>query len=108
MTDVIYSDHFLAYFDTDPKSPILGAIVSTFAAGAVIGALSGGLTMDKLGRRMTIQIGALVAALGAVLQAASVHLAMMLLGRIVTGWAVGIMSMAVPVYQAECAHRMYF
>ncbi|KAF8473208.1 general substrate transporter [Kalaharituber pfeilii] len=104
MTQVIGSKHFLTFFDTTDDSPILGAIVSTFAAGAVFGALSGGLTMDKLGRRMSIQIGGLVALIGAVLQAAASHLAMMLVGRIITGWAVGIMSMAVPVYQAECAH----
>lgn len=30
---------------------------------------------------------------------------MMLVGRIITGWAVGIMSSAVPVYCAELAHR---
>ncbi|KAI5780973.1 MFS sugar transporter-like protein [Geopyxis carbonaria] len=104
MTDVIASEHFLAYFNTSSGSPVLGAIVSTFAGGAFFGALSGGLTMDKLGRRKTIQIGAVVCIVGAVLQAASVHLGMMLVGRIITGWAVGIMSMAVPVYQAELAH----
>lgn len=56
MTDVIASDHFLNYFDTTGDSPILGAIVSTFAGGAVFGALSGGYTMDKFGRRMLVII----------------------------------------------------
>lgn len=32
------------------------------------------------------------------------NLAMILVGRIISGWAVGLMSMSVPVYQAECAH----
>lgn len=104
MTDVIASKHFLGYFDTTSDSPILGAIVSTFAGGAVFGALSGGYTMDRLGRRVSIQIGAIVCVVGAILQAASTHLAMMLVGRIITGWAVGIMSSAVPVYCAELAH----
>lgn len=31
----------------------------------------------------------------------------MLVGRIITGWAVGIMSSAVPVYCAELAHRWF-
>lgn len=95
------------YFNTTEDSPILGAIVSTFAGGAVFGALSGGLTMDRIGRKGSIQIGALVALVGAILQAAAVHLGMLLVGRIITGWAIGIMSMAVPVYQAECAHRKF-
>jgi MFS family permease len=29
---------------------------------------------------------------------------MMLVGRIFTGFAVGLLSMSVPVYQSECAH----
>jgi len=41
---------------------------------------------------------------GAILQTAAVNLAMILVGRILAGWAVGLLSMAVPVYQSECAH----
>lgn len=60
--------------------------------------------MDRFGRKKTIQIGALIATVGGILQAASTNLAMILVGRIISGWAVGLMSMSVPVYQAECAH----
>jgi MFS family permease len=64
----------------------------------------GGFTMDSIGRRWTIQLGACICLLGAILQAAARNLGMMLVGRIFTGWAVGLMSMSVPVYQAETAH----
>lgn len=104
MTDVIASKHFLGYFHTNKASPIIGAIVSTFSGGAVFGSLMGGITMDTIGRRWTIQIGAIICLFGAILQAASINLGMMLAGRIFTGWAVGLMSMSVPVYQSECAH----
>ncbi|KAH6673430.1 general substrate transporter [Halenospora varia] len=104
MTDVIASPHFLKYFNTDQESPIIGAINSTFNGGAVFGALMGGLTMDRFGRRMTILIGGLICCVGAILQSAAAHLAMILVGRIFAGWAVGLLSMAVPVYQSECAH----
>ncbi|KAK4993609.1 hypothetical protein LTR50_000219 [Elasticomyces elasticus] len=104
MTDVIASPNFLAYFDAQVTSPIIGAINSTFSGGAVFGSLMGGFTMDRFGRKSTIQIGALVAIVGAVLQSAAVNLSMMLVGRIISGWAVGLMSMSVPVYQAECAN----
>lgn len=60
--------------------------------------------MDRYGRRFTIQMGAFISLVGAVLQGAAMNLPMMLVGRIVAGWAVGLMSMSVPVYQAECAH----
>jgi MFS family permease len=104
MTDVIQSPNFLAYFNTNDSSPIIGAINSTFSGGAFFGSLMGGLTMDRFGRKMTIQIGALICLLGAVLQSAARNLAMILVGRIAAGWAVGLLSMAVPVYQSECAH----
>ncbi|TVY47712.1 MFS glucose transporter [Lachnellula occidentalis] len=60
--------------------------------------------MDRFGRKMTIQIGALICLVGAILQAAAKNLGMILAGRIFAGWAVGLLSMSVPVYQSECAH----
>ncbi|KAL9071813.1 MAG: hypothetical protein Q9157_005324 [Trypethelium eluteriae] len=104
MTDVIASQDFLTFFDTNSSSPIIGAINATFSGGAVFGSLMGGLTMDRFGRKKTVQIGAVIASVGAILQCAAYNLAMMLVGRIIAGWAVGLMSMSVPVYQAECAH----
>ncbi|KAJ5748818.1 uncharacterized protein N7511_010514 [Penicillium nucicola] len=104
MTDVINSPNFLDYLNTTQTSSIVGAINSTFSGGAVIGSLQGGLTMDRFGRKFTIQLGACLCIIGASLQAAAQNLPMILIGRILAGWAIGLMSMAVPVYQAECAH----
>lgn len=104
MTDVIQSPNFLDYFQTTSTSAIIGAINSTFSGGATFGALMGGLTMDRFGRKMTIQIGALICLVGAILQSGARNLAMILVGRIFAGWAVGLMSMAIPVYLSECAH----
>jgi MFS family permease len=71
MTDVIASPHFLEFFDTEPTSPIIGAINATFNGGAVFGALFGGVIMDKYGRRGTIFAGAVIASVGAILQSAA-------------------------------------
>lgn len=60
--------------------------------------------MDRFGRRTTVQIGAFICLIGAILQSAAQNLAMILVGRVFAGWAVGLMSMSVPVYQSECAH----
>jgi MFS family permease len=60
--------------------------------------------MDSVGRRKTIMIGAIINLIGAILQCSARNLAMILVGRIMAGWAVGILSMSVPVYQSECAH----
>ncbi|KAF2713291.1 general substrate transporter [Pleomassaria siparia CBS 279.74] len=104
MAIVIGSPNFLAFFNTTKETPIIGAINSTFSGGAVFGSLMGGLTMDRFGRRKTVMIGAAVNLLGAALQTGAQNLAMILVGRILAGWAVGIMSMSVPIYQSECAH----
>jgi MFS family permease len=60
--------------------------------------------MDSLGRRKTIMLGAMINLVGAILQCAAQNLAMVLVGRIFAGWAVGVLSMSVPIYQSECAH----
>jgi MFS family permease len=104
MTEVMDSKHFQNFFHTDKTSPVIGAIVSTFSGGAVFGALMGGSTMDRVGRKVTVQLGAVIALAGGVLQAAAPNLASILVGRILSGWAVGLMSMSIPVYQSECAH----
>ncbi|KAF2027049.1 MFS sugar transporter-like protein [Setomelanomma holmii] len=104
MTIVIASPNFLKEFNTTPESATIGAINATFSGGAVFGSLMGGFTMDSLGRRKTIMIGAFINLLGAILQCSAQHLAMVLVGRILAGWAVGLLSMSVPVYQTECAH----
>ncbi|KAI5286130.1 hypothetical protein KEM54_000035, partial [Ascosphaera aggregata] len=107
MTNVIASPDFLEYFDTDPDSDIIGALNSTFSGGVVaaaIGALVAGTLSDIFGRKYTIQIGATIATVGAILQAAAVQLSMLLVGRIISGLAIGVLSMVIPVYQTECAH----
>ncbi|KAI5310429.1 hypothetical protein KEM55_007208 [Ascosphaera atra] len=104
MSNVIASENFLEYFDTDPDSDIIGALNSTFSGGAAIGALIAGELSDILGRKYTIQIGATIATVGAVLQFAAVKIVMLLVGRIISGFAIGVLSMVIPVYQTECSH----
>lgn len=106
MTDVIASPNFLAYFNTNSTSPIIGAINSTFSGGAVFGALMGGLTMDRFGRKKTVQIGALIAAVGAILQCAAVDLAMILVGRIISGWAVSLVLSCLDLKQTDTFVRL--
>jgi MFS family permease len=104
MTILIDGEEFLKFFGTSKSSSTVGAIVSTFSGGAVFGSLMGGSTMDTLGRRVTVQLGAVIALVGGILQAAAPNLGSILVGRIFSGWAVGLMSMSVPVYLSECSH----
>jgi MFS family permease len=97
MTDVIASKKFLAFFHTTSDSDIIGAINSTFNGGAVFGALQGGLTMDRFGRKLTILMGALICLVGAILQCTAQNLALILYCAIV-----------IPFLRCMLSKRMFF
>jgi MFS family permease len=65
-----------------------------------------GAFSDSNATYSTIQTGAVISILGVILQASAVRLSMMLVGRIVSGFAIGMMSVGVPVYLSECAFGM--
>lgn len=106
ISHIISNEHFNSYFNTQAESGIVGAIVSVFAGGAVVGSLASAFILDDYGRRATIQVGAVINILGVVLQASAATLSMMLIGRMIVGFACGMMSVGVPIYLAECALRM--
>lgn len=59
---------------------------------------------DRLGRRMTILIGALIFCIGGALQTGAQGLSYLYAGRAVAGLGIGILVMIIPVYQSELAH----
>lgn len=102
MSTTISHDTFLEYFA--PFTPsIKGAVVSTFSGGAVFGVFFAGWSADYYGRKITILIAAIIALIAGIIQAASVHVGMLICGRIVGGFAVGMMNMTIPIYNSEIA-----
>ncbi|KAI5460600.1 general substrate transporter [Mariannaea sp. PMI_226] len=102
ITTVIAQQHFVDYFD--PFTPsIKGAVVSTFSAGAVFGVFFSGWSADALSRKKTIAIAAVIALIAGIIQASSVHIGMLIAGRVVGGFAVGMMNMTIPIYNSEIA-----
>ncbi|KAJ7253499.1 general substrate transporter [Mycena rebaudengoi] len=95
-------DLFHVYFK-NPDDSIIGAIVSTFAGGCFFGAAAAGTLASRVGRKRTIQIGALVAVLGCSLQAGAQNVSYLIVGRLIAGFAIGCLSMVVPLYQSEIA-----
>ncbi|EME82082.1 uncharacterized protein MYCFIDRAFT_139011, partial [Pseudocercospora fijiensis CIRAD86] len=93
---------FLSYFDK-PSPSAIGGIVSAFAAGACFGALSSALITDRHGRLWGLRIGSLIAVIGAAFQAGAVHVAMLIIGRLVNGFGAGILTATFPVYASEVA-----
>jgi MFS transporter, SP family, galactose:H+ symporter len=79
----------------------LEVIVSGVLAGAAAGALLGGRLADVFGRRTLLIITALIFAAGAILCAAAPSAAILIVGRIIVGFGIGLSSSTVPVYISE-------
>ncbi|KAF5537577.1 hypothetical protein FMEXI_9783 [Fusarium mexicanum] len=86
-----------------PSSSMLGGIISVYTAGGAVGSLLSGPIGNKFGRRGTIRIGAVVAALGTALQTAAENTAMLIVGRLIAGLAIGIIYFAIPMFLSEIA-----
>jgi MFS family permease len=100
ITSTISYDTFDEYFH-HPSDNAIGGIVSSFQGGAVMGTIFNMLFADKLGRKRTIAVGALVSCIGSALQAGAAAMAMMMVGRFIGGFAVGVLTSTIPMYAAE-------
>ncbi|XP_065183179.1 uncharacterized protein LOC135814052 [Sycon ciliatum] len=78
-----------------------GWIVGSFSLGCLVGALIAGVVAERRGRRITVLLGSVIFTVGGLVQALSYYIWMVYLGRVVAGFGVGILSMIVPVYNAE-------
>jgi sugar porter (SP) family MFS transporter len=78
-------------------------VTSLLLIGAMIGAFGAGRVADRIGRRPTILITAVVFVVGVLLAACSPALWTLLVARVVIGLAVGAASMTVPLYIGEMA-----
>lgn len=74
-------------------------------AGSLIGALCSSFLADRLSRKVAIQIAAIIWCVGAIFQAAANGIPLLCVGRVVGGFAIGICSAIVPVYQSEIAPK---
>lgn len=88
---------------SDVLTHVISAIVSSYYGGVMLGLLFVSLLADRFGRKRTIQFGACVGLVGAILQTASTNIAMFFVGRVIGGMAAGIMLTTVNVYQSEIA-----
>ncbi|KAI5865314.1 general substrate transporter [Durotheca rogersii] len=102
ITPTLALKNFLDYFNR-PDAPTRGAIVSVFQAGAWLGSALVGVTSDKFGRRKAIAFGCVFGAIGGALMAGAAHVAMLILGRLCVGFAVGTITGVAPVFGAEIA-----
>ncbi|KAF5023403.1 hypothetical protein F66182_4560 [Fusarium sp. NRRL 66182] len=102
MSAWIGTEQYRDYFN-DPGSTAQGGITASMSAGSFIGALIAGVLADRLGRRGSLMIACAFWIIGAVLQCSAQNVAHLIVGRVVSGFAVGITSSQVLVYLAELA-----
>ena len=80
-----------------------GFVVGVVTLGALAGALLGGAVADGVGRRPTNIAGGATFIVGSLVSAAAPDVATLIVGRFVIGVAIGLSSVAAPLYIAELA-----
>ena len=85
------------------SASMLGLFVAIALGAAAVGAAFAGVLSDTFGRRPVLIITAIMFILGALLAALSESVAMLFIGRIVEGAAIGVSSVLTPLYLAEIA-----
>jgi sugar porter (SP) family MFS transporter len=104
ITSVIAYPDFEAHIGHGSLSDnVTGGIVSAYTGGAIVGSLAVSFVADRLGRRMAIFFGSLVAIFGGALQGGAKNIAMMVVGRLFAGFAIGMLSATIPNYCSEVA-----
>ncbi|KAI9162990.1 High-affinity fructose transporter ght6 [Paramyrothecium foliicola] len=79
-----------------------GTIVGLLSAGCLFGALLSGKLADTFGRRAVISGSALSTIIGTIIEiSSSTHWVQFAIGRLVTGFGIGSLSVVVPMYQSE-------
>ena len=66
-----------------PRSDVQGGIVAAMPGGSWLGALVSGILSDRLGRKSSIQVGAVIWVIGSIIVCASQNIPMLIVGRII-------------------------
>lgn len=91
---------FIKYFN-EPTSSEVGTIISILEIGAMISSMLVSKISDKYGRKRTILLGTVIFMIGGLLQTFATNLYVFGVGRVISGFGVGILSTMVPSYQCE-------
>ncbi|KAL7932840.1 general substrate transporter [Trichoderma chlorosporum] len=102
MSAWIGSEQYLEYFH-HPGSTQQGGITASMSAGSLFGSLLSGWLADRLGHRLAIQTASVDWIIGAILQCSAQNVAHLVVGRIISGLAIGVTSSQCIVYLSELA-----
>lgn len=96
----ISHDSYRNYFN-NPGSVEQGAITAAVSGGCFIGSLASDVFSEAIGRRTTLIISGFLWIVGAIIQSSSHSVAQLVVGRVVSGSAIGIGSAVTPTYVSE-------
>lgn len=100
MSGVITGPHFRKFFN-NPDALQIGTMVAVLEVGAFITSVAAGKIGDIMGRKGTLFVGAVVFTVGGAVQTFTTGFWVMIVGRVVSGFGVGLLSTIVPIYQSE-------
>jgi MFS family permease len=78
-------------------------VTSWVTLGAMFGSLGGGFVADLFGRKRTLFAAAALFIMGALVQSFAPNVPILVFGRLVAGFGVGVAAVAAPLYAAELA-----
>lgn len=101
---ILTTDSYISYFQK-PSPATQGGITASISGGSFVGCHGAFWTVDRIGRRAVMQIGCVIFVIGAIICAASVDVAMLIVGRFICGFAVGMFTSTGPTYLAELSPK---
>ncbi|KAL6887164.1 sugar transporter domain-containing protein [Trichoderma longibrachiatum] len=100
LSAILSTKPFKERFDS-PTAAEQGGITASISGGSFLGCLVNMLMVDNLGRRHTLMAGCIIFVIGSILCTASIDIAMLIVGRLLCGGAVGIFTSTGPLFLAE-------
>ncbi|KAM0789147.1 hypothetical protein ACM66B_003200 [Microbotryomycetes sp. NB124-2] len=85
----------------NPSSKTLSTVVAIYEVGCFFGAAIALTVGERLGRKRSIALGAVLMTIGAVVQGITYGVAQIIVGRIILGLGMGLINSTAPVLQAE-------
>jgi sugar porter (SP) family MFS transporter len=80
-----------------------GVVTASLSVGAIFGAAFSARTNDRLGRRRTIMVAAVIVIIGTLAATFSPSFSLLIISRFIIGLGIGLSSSTVPVYLSELA-----
>lgn len=100
MSAIISTSQYKKYFNK-PDAVLQGGITASMAGSSLLGSLVSSWTSDRFGRRDSLFIACLVWLIGSTLMCTVQEVAMLIVSRVLNGFAVGMLTSQGPILIAE-------